>query len=445
MGKAIVTVLALAIIFGFLFWKFAPSFSSKPQNSPVTLNIWGLWDDANFLKGAVDQYQKFHPNVKIIYTPTTTANLRSRLQTQIPSGQGPDIFPIHNSWLPMFLKGGLISPVPSTLVGVDDYSKLFYPVAKDSFVSASRIYGIPLSIDGLALYYNEDILKATGVSVPKYWIPTSLGEDLIDASNKVVVKDLGGNIKTAGVALGDTSNVDYWSDILGLLFEQEPGAKLDSPNTSQGADVLSFYTSFLTDPRKKTWDASLEPSTTAFEKGNLAFLFAPSTVANDIRAANPSLHFKVTTVPQLPGDPTAAWASFWGLTVSGASQNPDTAWDFISFLAGADIQRQLYTERAKTKIFGDPYSRVDLQSDLLGDSLVGAFVAQGQYYKSWYLSSNTGDNALNDEMIQVYSDAVNNVLLRGVDPNVALSNANKGVQQVLDKYVRNPAPSSSNR
>src|SRR5207253_354190 len=122
-------------------------------------------------------------------------------------------------------------------------------------------------------------------------------------------------ITTAGAAMGLTSNVDNWSDIIGLLLLQQ-GVNPEDPGTPAVAEVIRFFTGFVTDPTRKTWDLKMHPSTQSFAENRLAFLLAPSWRALELRQANPTLNFKVVPVPQLPGRTAIGWASFWGDGVS---------------------------------------------------------------------------------------------------------------------------------
>ncbi len=458
MRRIIIIALALIVIVGFLIWKFGPSFSKTEKkadpNKPVTLNFWGLWEDESYYKPAIDAYIKMHPNVKINYKREVSLNYRTRVQTQITGDQGPDIFMIHNSWVPMFLNTNSVAQMPSSVMSLSEYSTTFYPVAlqtltnypvlkyvidnspsiadkqkalTDQFSQGGKIYGMPLEIDGLALYYNEDILQAAGVTVPKTW------DQLREAALRVTVKDAKGVIKTAGLGIGEIRNVDHWSDILGLLFSQQPGTNLEKPTSSLDAEVLSFYTSFVTDPKLKVWDDSLEPSTQAFYLGKLAFYFGPSWRAQEIHTANPQLKFKIVPVPQLPNR-NASWASFWALAVSNKSANQKEAFEFLKYLTSADSEKLIYQQAASVRLFGEPYSRVDLGQTLLLDPWVGPFISQAPNYKSWYLSSNTMDGGINDETMKYYEDAVN-ATLAGTDPNEALQTVAKGLQeQIFPKY-----------
>ncbi len=436
MKRILIIVLILAIIFGFLFWKFGsnlPFLNSQKNTGPITLTYWGLWEDDNLIKPLILAYQKQNSKVTINYVKQSSINYRTRVQTQIREGLGPDIFRIHNSWLPMF-QNDLVS-APSEIFSLSDYRNTFYPVAIDSFVKNNTIFAASYEIDGLALFYNEEMLNGIGGKPPRNW------QEFIDTANKMTVKDSTG-IKTAGAALGTTSNVDHWSDIIGLLLLQQPGVDLNNVATSQVAEILQFYTGFVTDPKKKTWDVNLPNSTEMFASNRLGFYFAPSWRAHEIRVANPNLKFKVIPMPQLSSK-SVAWASFWGEAVSGKSKNPNEAWKFVKFLTSAEAEKLAYTTASQVRLFGEPYSRVDLASSIASDPIVGAYVQQGPIYKYWYLASSTIDGGINDEMIKYWEDGINATLAGGNSQSV-LQTVNQGVKQVIDKYTKS-APAASSK
>ncbi|MBI2600582.1 extracellular solute-binding protein [Candidatus Daviesbacteria bacterium] len=431
MRRTIIIVLALAVVLGFVFWRFGPNLFNRAniQKGPVNITYWGLWEDENLIKQVIAEFESKNPNIKVNYLRQSSTNYRTRVQTQVREGVGPDVFTLHNSWLIMF--DGDLAPAPNDILGLNEYKSFYYPVAEESFVKNSQIFAVPIEIDGLALYYNEELLQAVGVTVPKNW------QEFIDSAVKMTVRDSSGQIQRAGAALGATGNIDHFSDILGLLLLQQPNVSLEAPNSPQVAEILRFYTSFVTDPKKKTWDLNLPNSTQMFAQGRLAYYFAPSWRAHELRQINQNLKFKTAPVPQLSGKKTG-WASFWGVAVSAKSQNAKEAWKFGKFLGSEDAQKMIYSQASQVRLFGMPYATVQAGQQLQNDPLVGSFVTQGPIYKFWYLSSNTFDNGINDEVIKYYEDGIN-ATLQGTDPQVALQTVEKGVQQVLQKYTQ-PAP-----
>ncbi|MDO8570879.1 MAG: extracellular solute-binding protein [Candidatus Daviesbacteria bacterium] len=422
MKKWVVLVIILATTLGIIFWKYYPAISNMGQEKikQVTLTYWGLSEDEQIMRPLISAFESQHPNIKINFEKQSPLNYQTRAQTQIkasPATAGsPDIITIHESWLPAFFPD--LKPAPDSSISLADFSQTFYPVARDSLVVNNKIYAMPLEVDGLALFYNDDILKAAGVKVPKSW------QDFINVSRTLTVKNQDGQIQTAGASVGTTTNVDFWPEIIALLFLQQPGGDLRSPANNAGIEIVKFYTGFVTDPQNKTWDVNLPNSTKMFADGKLAFYFAPSSQISVIKELNPNLNFKVATVPQLPGK-IVDLGSFWVKAVSVNSPNQTEAWEFLNFLAGAEVMQSVNINK--------PYSRVDLAGLQINDPYLGAYVAEGPYYKAWFLNSNTGDLGINEEMIKSYKEGVDGILA-GRDPMQMLQITQTGVGQALGKY-----------
>ena len=411
MPKIILIVLVILITVGLVVLGMRTFSSREPEQAGIV--YWDFWDE-NLIRPVLTEFERTHPNIKISYISQSQLNYRTRLSTQLKEGVGPDIFPIHNSWLPLFLSD--ISPAPSNIFSLSDYKATFYPVAFDSFVTTNEVYAAPLGVDGLVLFVNTDILSAANVAIPTNW------SEFVSSATKVTVKDSNGLIKTAGAGIGTTTNIDYWSDILGLMLLQQQTVNLKDPTPESGAEVVTFYTGFITDPTKKVWDVNLPRSTDMFTSGNLAFYFAPFSKVAEIKAANPNLHFKVVPVPQLPNG-RIAWGTFFGETVSAQSKFKKESWELIKFLTSKEISR----------VFSVPSARVDLSSEQINDEILGPFVSQGPMYKFWYLSQVGSDGGLNDEMIKVWQIGILGVL-QGQSPEGVLSTINRDSKGILIKY-----------
>ncbi len=413
-------VLLILAFGGFALFKFVLPKMQKPKE--VTLRYWGLWEPENVMQGIIADWQKDHPNVKIEYTQQSPKEYRERLQSALARNEGPDLFRFHITWLPA-LKNEL-EAIPAEVMSAAEFEKSFYPVAKENLRSGSNYLGIPLEVDTLALFYNQQIFQAAGKTPPTSW------DQLRQLALDLTTRDESGRLQTAGVALGTTGNVDHWSDILGLMMLQN-GADLAKPTGSLAEDALRFYTIFtLTD---KVWDKDLPVSTYAFATEKVAMILAPSWRAHEIWEINPNIEFKTLPVPQLP-ESKVAWATFWVEGVSSKSANGKAAWEFLNYLSSKENLTKLYGNASQVRKFGEPYPRIDMAADLEADAVVGAFIKQGSYAKSWYLCSRTFDNGINDRIIKYYEDAVNAVL-QNQSVSETLVTAAKGVSQVLTQYT----------
>ena len=421
-----IVVGALAII-GLIFFFF--KILRKPKSgSEVNLTYWGLWEEESALAPIIESFQKDNPNIKITYQKHSPQDFRGRVMAAIEAGEGPDILRFHNTWLPML--EGYLAPVPEKMMDSSQFESTFYPVASQDLKLQDKYYGLPLEIDGLALFYNEDILSAAGFSVPASW------EDFQNQAFSLTVKDENNKIITSGAALGTASNIEHFSDILGLIMLQN-GVNLQAPSSPEGIEALTFYRMFA-EPPQNTWDETLDNSILAFAAGEVAMIFAPSWQVFVIQAMNPNLNFKIAPVPQLHGV-NISWASYWVEGVSSKSQHQDEAFEFLKYLISKETMVSLYTETAKTRLFGEPYSRTDLAATLLDDPFLGPFISQAQNAQSFYMCSETHDDGINDKIIKYYEDAVNSLSL-GTSPQSALETVSRGIQQILVNYDLVVAP-----
>ncbi len=415
----LVFIFLIFIVFNFIVPRFG-----KQKKENVTLTYWGLWEDSSIVKPVISEFEKENPNIKISYSKQDPKQYRQRLMTRIQNGSGPDVFRLHNTWLPMLSK--VLSPLPSDIMTKKDFQQSYYKVSEEDFIRNGAIYAIPLQMDTLALFVNQEIFQAAGVSVPVSW------DEFIRISRGLTVKDEEGKIKTAGAAMGTYDNITHAPDIISLLFVQN-GVLLDnfSSNPAGISDSLDFYTSFAKG-ESNVWDTTLDNSILAFSKGNLAMYLGYSWDIFTIKALNPGLNFTTHPVPRLAGKGTTI-SSYWADGVSAKSKNQKEALLFLKFLARKETVQKLYSQEAKTRLFGELYARRDLENSLKDNSLIFPFVSQANDATSSFFASDTYDDGLNSQMNTYLADAVR-AILKDTSPQTATETLIKGVEQVLGQY-----------
>ena len=258
----------------------------------------------------------------------------------------------------------------------------------------SRVVGIPLSVDTLALYANKDLLNAAGVAtVPDTW------DAFQDAVAKLVKQDPNGDILQAGAAMGTGLNVERAPDILAVLMMQNGAVMSTSdgspafqtiPSTLADRDqppshqAILFYTDFA-NPAKKvyTWNAKQPNSLDAFIQGKVAFFFGYSYHLPIIKARAPKLNLTIARIPQIAGNPTANFANYWAWTVSKKTKNPDIAWNFLNFMRRPE-ESKTYLDLAKR-----PAALKSQLAAQLEDENVGVFASQVLTAQSWYRGNDS--------------------------------------------------------
>ncbi len=411
----------------------------SPLSEKTELIYWGLWEPSAVMDSIISEYEEENPNVTITYRMHQPKDYRLRLQNKIQKGEAdaPDIFRVHHTWLPVL--SSITAPVPQTTAEKLDLQNSYHQTYQDLKINGQYM-ALPLMYEGLSLFYNQDLLTQAQVTPPRTWW------GLQEAAKKLTLKDESGKITVAGAALGTASNVDHWSDILGLMLLQN-GADLTLPLDKNTEEVLTFYTNFV--QKDKVWDATLPNSTYAFAQGKLAFLFAPSWKVFDINYQNPNLKYATTTVPQLPqsqdstpeeaerGDVTLTnihWSSYWAEAVNLNSKNQKQAWEFLEYLSSSETLEKLYQAQSQIREFGEIYPRTDLAQKLESSQKLSSFVTAAAQARSWYLASNTHDDGLNDGMIKYFEDAINGILNNRQTAADVLPTLEQGIQQLIQKY-----------
>lgn len=368
------------------------------------LIYWGLWEPSSVIQPLIDEYESIHKGITILYSQQTYTNYESRLYTRLQQSStstepAPDIFRIHNTWIPKYYK--YLYPLPASTMTADTYADTFYPTAVSDFTAKDgNIYAMPLEIDGLVVYYNKQLLAKAGITeVPSDW------DSFIELAQKLTTKTSAGKITQSGLAIGTSSNVTHSADILSFLMLQQGISIIDDSrttvtlNTTKVKSVVDTYTSFAIGD-DAIWDSSLGSDLNMFYQGKLAMMIAPSWTAFDILQSASTIEFGMAKLPQLAANDTPIYyATYWGEAVSENCSNPKAAWDFINFLAQKEQQKAFFSNAAKIRAFGEPYSLVELNSDLASNKYLAAIGESAAQMKSWSMGDESFVKATLNEMI----------------------------------------------
>lgn len=427
--KFIVIPIFAVLIFIVIFVVILSALNKKTpatQKKQVNLVYWGVWEDKEIMQPLIDEYERKNPGVKIAYEKKTQNDYRQKLLVRGEKGQGPDIFRFHNTWVPQMKD--ILTPLPTSLMSVSEYESTFYPITQKDLKIEENYYGIPLMIDGLVLLYNDDLFKKAGIqTAPTNW------DELVDMAGKVQVVGADNELITAGLAMGTANNVEHFSDIFGLMLLLN-GGSLNNLTKDEAVGALKVYRRFAESPNN-TWSESFPNSVAAFIQGKVAMIIVPSWEIMTIQSTNPDLKFKSVAIPKPPNGKQISLATYWVEGVSRYSKNQEEAWKFLIFLSKKENMMKLYEIEAKTRLFGEPYSRKDLSPLLIQNPYIGAVIKQAENdsYVSLPLVSNTFDNGLNDEIIRYIENAIN-AASQGVSYSEALNEAQLGIQQIFSRY-----------
>jgi multiple sugar transport system substrate-binding protein len=455
----------LFLIFAFLITA-GPICKTTPKEvqeamKPVNLVYWRVFDDEDAFTDMINAYRAIHPNVSVTYKKFRYEEYENELLNAMAENRGPDIFSIPSTWIEKYQTK--ITPLPKTITLPYQYTTgtikkevvtemrtnpslsilslknnfadqvaadVLLPYQEDPAKPAeNRIFGLPLSLNTLALFYNRDLLNAAGIpEPPQTW--TEFQEQV----KRLAKVDKTGKILQAGAAIGTGKNIERASDILSLLMMQNgtqmtdesgnatfnqipPGVTLPTP---PGQEALAFYTDFAS-PYKEvyTWNKDMPDSLEAFITGQTAFFFGYAYHIPQIKAQAPKLNFAIAKVPQIAGGTEMNFANYWTEVVSKKTEHLNEAWDFVQFITRAENVKS-YLDKTK-----NPTALRSLITTQSEDIDLSVFVSQILTAKSWY----HGKDPLTAE--QIFIDMIEQVVGGLATPEEAINLAAAKVNQTI--------------
>jgi ABC-type glycerol-3-phosphate transport system substrate-binding protein len=320
---------------------------------------------------------------------------------------------MHYSWLPRHKDK--ISPLPIEMMLPDEYRQTFFRAAGETLIAKDeegieQIYGLPLFIDSLALFYNKAYFEgAFGISP---WPGETWGELEEQVRELNSQTDSPERFSVSGIALGRTDNISLGVDVLNMLLVQfgvdmlrDDEIRLtekdgNNPATNERvvalAEALQKFSRFADiDSSLYSWNRLMtsddveNKELSAFLRGKTAMIFGYRRTFDELKRLNEALKddgedtivgrrgtieqtVGITKAPQLTTPDNMIenkrglfLADLYALTVSAQSKNPDIAWELLAYFANKQGAIKYTTE---TDL---PVARRDITTeDLAGRAVI---------------------------------------------------------------------------
>lgn len=126
------------------------------------LILWHAWPtaDQGVLLNQIERFNRASPNVQIVAQARPSATMVSDLRTAVAEGGGPHLAILPSHVLGGLAESGLLQPIDDLLTAGERERLLPGAVgaAEVRTATGSSLYGVPITFDTLALYYNRSIL-----------------------------------------------------------------------------------------------------------------------------------------------------------------------------------------------------------------------------------------------------------------------------------------------
>ncbi len=410
----------------------------QQATQPVTLEYWTVFDDVDALQSLIDNYKLSRPYLNINLRQLRQDEIYPRLVEALSEDKGPDIVSVSNrdvrAWqtklapMPASVRdttvltgqGGLknetvVNTSVRNLMNINQLDREYVQTVGKDAVIGGQIYGLPLSLDTMAIYYNKDLLDRSGVpEPPKNW------EEFQEAVKKITRYDkTSGKILQSGTAFGTGNNITGSDDLLYILYRQSGldfiknnNAVFNTvPQGFRGGDtpsmaVLNFYTDYANTTRDTySWNESMDNSLDRFVSGSVGFFFGYSYHYAQIKARAPQLNFSVVPLLQLNPEKPFNAANYWLQGVTLKSRHQNEAWAFVDYIAHSKATKEYLDKTGRPTALRVYISEQNSKPEL------APFVSQVLVADNWYRGGDYKAAA------KVVNDMIHEWLLPPSDPD----------------------------
>lgn len=326
----------------------------------TTVKFWTTFvdPDLSILQGMVDTYneQAQGHQVELTQLPPAEVTDVTQLMTAVRGGTGPDAYFLDRFIVAQRAADGLLQDL--SVYGADEAMMGAYlPFARAEATFNGIPYALPFDTDARAIYYNRSVLSEAGADPaeldatngPLTWAR------ITELANMVNEQDSSGTYSKMGFIpwVNQGWHYTYGFSWGGSFFNAE--ACEVTPDDAPIVEAFQWVQDYCVDLGAQAVQAfggpSMQPGAPPQEHpfivGNLAMQVTGDWMINQIATYAEDMDYGITFigVPN-EGDESATWAGGWSLVIPEGAQNPEPAFEFMTWYAGEPGQR-IYTQESK--------------------------------------------------------------------------------------------------
>lgn len=397
----ILVIFGLGLMIGVLFISTYQGGESLDEDLGRIV-IWGTFDGRLMEKSLNTVDDNDASLADIIYIEKSKSTFNSEVLEAIAEGQAPDLLLIDDTLLNKNKKR--IISIGKDFLTRETFKNTYAAGSEVYFAEDGGVYGIPMFIDPLVMYWNRDLYAAEGIPRP----PETWGE-FYDLSKKLTKADEDLNISQSAIAFGEAINVKNYKEILATLFMQIGNPIVSSDSSGKPLPILSgnetypsvssalsFFTDFSDSSRGfYSWNRSLPESDEMFLSNDLATYFGLGSEVQTLRVKNPNLNFDIAEIPRADGvKKKSVYAKFYAFVIPKAAPRPEA-----SFRAATALSSSAYLPVFVENTRLTP-ARLDLISEVQDTADLSIFNREAVYAESFLDPDPEVTNGLFKSMVE---------------------------------------------
>jgi multiple sugar transport system substrate-binding protein len=401
------------------FWNF---YGPAPDDNP----------QSRWFVSTVDEWNKNNDvKIKLHYLPVSEYLAGTALQTAFQSGNGPDIFLISPGDFLRYYNGGVLQDLSPVLPS--ESRNDFTPGVLDTRMVDGKVYGLPMEVEPLAMYYDVKAFETAGLAegdLPTTW------DQLLDVADKLTTS------KRFGVLFetipGYYQNFTWYPFLwmAGGNVVEDGKSVFDSPATAQALKLWQDTIKNGVAPRKPQGDGAGNASAN-LASGFCAMQQTGIWAVSDLALNNKKFEYGVFKLPQPDGGQYATDLGGWAFVANAKGGNPKAAAEFVTWALGATDKAGVERGRQwNTVVKTNVPARKSVRD---AAEQAGAFDSEAMAtFVSDIAPGGRPEPRVPPEVYKAVSDALQACQLNGTDPAQAAADAGGAIDGFLKTY--NGAP-----
>jgi len=227
------------LILSLAFLMFSIPTAPTRAAGPAAITFWhGLTGpDGKYLTAMADQFNKEQSDIHVTASVYPWDVFFDKWVAAAAAGNPPDVVTYHINEMPQYQEKGILVPLDDLVkrAGID--MSAFPEVARQAAHRHDKLWGVPLDIHPIALYYNVSLVTAAGLDPNK---PPTNREEFLSWAKKLTKPDG----SQYGVAMPGT-NVDAFRVWWGWVYQNggkfiSADGKTAEMNDPKTAEALQF-------------------------------------------------------------------------------------------------------------------------------------------------------------------------------------------------------------
>lgn len=338
----------------------SPDESAAPQGGGE-LVIWMDENRATALEGVIATFEE-ETGTTVEVVVKDFGAIRDDLTTQAPSGEGPDVVLGAHDWIGKLVQNGVIAPVE-----LGDLAGDFEEVSMQAMTYDGAVYGVPVSIENIALVRNTDLAP----DAPASW------DELVSTGQAAVAA---GDAEFPLLVGIDPNNADPYhlfpmqASFGGPVFGMNEDGSYNADDLQLGNEGNVEFAAALAQ-----WgaDGIINPNISQdIAKEQFASGASPYTITGPWNLStfqDAGVNYAISEIPSAGGQPATPFVGVQGFMVSQYANNPIVAAQFLThYIAGEEAQTAIFESGQRAPALSSAFAAAQSNEDVAAYGEVGA-------------------------------------------------------------------------